>query len=201
MNPKRERSTTALAGARTVSSTSVLSTALNPAPPSTSRAYSSSPRLNGPTGLLPGAGSCGGGTNGRSAVPVCHGFCSTPCQQAKTRRPPARSRRGWHRRPPRARRRTSPRAGSPPGRRAAVRGPRSGCRRRRSPRCRRRPARPAPEPAPPADPKYRIPPPAPTDPPPRTEQWSAHRRHSRCRRPVGPAAQQPHAADAASGPR
>ncbi len=33
----------------------------------------------------------GGGTKGRSAVPVCHGFCSTPCQQAKTRRPPGRS--------------------------------------------------------------------------------------------------------------
>ena len=28
---------------------------------------------------------------GRRAVPVCHGLCSTPCQQAKTKRPPGRS--------------------------------------------------------------------------------------------------------------
>ena len=81
-----------LAGARTVISNSVLATSANPAPPRTSRAYSSSPRQNGPTGLLPGGGVRGGGTKGRSAVPVCHGLRSTPCQQAKTKRPPGPSR-------------------------------------------------------------------------------------------------------------
>ena len=82
------RSATASAGARTVVSCGVLSTAPKPAPSRISWTYSSSPSAKGPTGLLPGRGRGGPASNGRSAAPTCQGFSSTPRQQANTKRPP-----------------------------------------------------------------------------------------------------------------
>ncbi len=72
-------------------SCALLSTPAKPAPPEDVAHVLVVPEVKGPTGLLPGAGTGGGGISPRSAVARCHGFCSTPCQQAKTRRPPAPS--------------------------------------------------------------------------------------------------------------
>ena len=88
----RVRSNTALAGARTLVSYAVEDTAAKPAPSRISATYSASPKANGPTGLFPGGGVGGRGSMGRSAVPMCQGLRSTPCQQAKTTRPPPTSR-------------------------------------------------------------------------------------------------------------